>query len=167
MQKIYFLLFFLVIFTLTSCLEVETYPKEPSLSGASIVIQGDSAMLFADFIDGDGNFGLNESDTGGVFSDCLHQYNFFADYQEKHNGVWITMSEDPCLNPNAIPFYYRAPWVQPPGQNKTQKGKVSIVLYPAYYLLSIYDTCRFKVRVCDRDFNFSNEVYTNEFIKPQ
>jgi hypothetical protein len=82
MQKIYFLLFMFVVLVLSSCLEVETYPNEPSLSAASIVIQGDSAILNADFIDGDGNFGLDESDTGGVFSDCLHQYNFFADYQE-------------------------------------------------------------------------------------
>jgi hypothetical protein len=167
MRQKFGLIIILGVLTFTACLDVESYPKEPTLSSSSVIVQGDSAILKISFIDGDGNFGLNEGDTGGVFSDCLHQYNVLADYQEKQNGVWITMSDDPCVNPNAIPFYYRAPWVQPPGQNKTQKGTISVLLFPAYYLLSNFDTCRFKVRICDRDFNYSNEVYTNEFVKPQ
>jgi hypothetical protein len=150
----------------TSCLKVNEYPNEPTISNAKVQLEGDSAYFYLDFIDGDGNVGLGQDDTTGSFADCKTKYNLFCEYQERIGGVWYTMSGDPCVDPNAVPFYYRVPWATPPGQNKTQKGTIKVLMYPAYYLPGPNDTCRFVVTLCDRDLHYSNTIISNEFIKP-
>lgn len=152
--------------TFASCLKVKEYPNEPTISNARLLLEGDSAYFYVDFIDGDGNVGLGQADTSGTFANCKTKYNLFCEYQERVNGIWYTMSGDPCLDVNAVPFYYRVPWATPAGQNKTQKGTIKVLMYPAYYLPSAHDTCRFVVTLCDRDINYSNTVISNEFIKP-
>jgi hypothetical protein len=166
MRKIGIFLFIFLALVATSCLKVESFPDEPSIEAVSMTVNADSAFLQIDFIDGDGNVGLEQSDTSGVFGQCDTRYNLFCVYEELRNGEWLQISEDPCLNPNAVPFYYRVPWATPPGQNKTQKGKIKVQMYPGYYLASGFDTCRFAVRICDRDLNFSNTVYSPVYLKP-
>ena len=159
-------LFIFLLLVVTSCLKVESYPDGPSVEDVRMTVNGDSAFLQVDFIDGDGNVGLEQSDTSGVFNTCETRYNLFCVYEEKRNGIWLQISEDPCLNPDAVPFYYRVPWASPPGQNKTQKGTIKVQMYPGYYLASGFDTCRFAVRICDRDLNFSNTVFSPVYLKP-
>lgn len=159
-------LFVFLALVLVSCLKVETYPDVPSVEAVGMRISNDSAFLQVDFIDGDGNVGLGQEDTSGVFGNCDTRYNLFCVYEELRNGIWVQVSEDPCLNPNAVPFYYRVPWASPPGQNKTQKGTITVQMYPGYYLASGFDTCRFAVSICDRDLNFSNTMYSPIYVKP-
>lgn len=166
MRKIGTLLFIFLTLLVSSCLKVESYPDEPAIQAVRMTISSDSAFLQVDFIDGDGNVGLGQEDTSVVFGACDTRYNLFCVYEELRNGTWMAISEDPCLNPNAVPFYYRVPWASPPGQNKTQKGTINVQMYPGYYLASGFDTCRFAVRICDRDLNFSNTVYSPTYIKP-
>jgi len=166
MRKIGTLLFIFLALLVSSCLKVETYPDEPAIQAVRMTVSSDSAFLQVDFIDGDGNVGLGQEDTSGVFGACDTRYNLFCVYEELRNGIWMEISEDPCLNPNAVPFYYRVPWASPPGQNKTQKGTINVQMYPGYYLASGFDTCRFAVRICDRDLNFSNTVYSPVYLKP-
>ncbi|MEN9943471.1 MAG: hypothetical protein RLZZ91_1472 [Bacteroidota bacterium] len=166
MRKIGIPLFIFLALVVTSCLKVETYPDEPSVEAVRMTVSSDSAFLEVDFIDGDGNVGLGQEDTSGVFGACDTRYNLFCVYEELRNGTWMQISEDPCVNPNAVPFYYRVPWASPPGQNKTQKGTIMVQMYPGYYLASGFDTCRFAVRICDRDLNYSNTVYSPVYIKP-
>ena len=73
----------------TSCLEVESFPDEPSVEAVSMTVNADSAFLQIDFIDGDGNVGLEQSDTTGDFADCLKRYNLFCVYEELRNGEWL------------------------------------------------------------------------------
>ena len=159
-------LFIFLLLVVTSCLKVESYPDGPSVEDVRMTVNGDSAFLQVDFIDGDGNVGLEQSDTSGVFNTCETRYNLFCVYEEKRNGIWLQISEDPCLNPDAVPFYYRVPWASPPGQNKTQKGTIKVQMYPGYYLASGFVTCRLAVRICDRDLNFSNTVFSPVYLKP-
>jgi len=166
MRKIGTPLFIFLTLLVSSCLKVETYPDEPTVEAVRMTVSSDSAFLEVDFIDGDGNVGLGQSDTAGVFGACDTRYNLFCVYEELRNGAWMQISEEPCLNPNAVPFYYRVPWATPPGQNKTQKGTITVQMYPGYYLNSGFDTCRFSVRICDRDLNFSNNVFSPIYIKP-
>jgi hypothetical protein len=35
-----------------------------------------------------------------------------------------------------------------------------------YYLPTPFDTCKFEIRIADRNQNVSNRVFTPEFIKP-
>ena len=41
---------------------------------------GTGAQLIFSITDGEGNFGLNQEDTAGVFADCTTRYNVFCDY---------------------------------------------------------------------------------------
>lgn len=166
-KKMGILLFCLCIFTL-GCMDLETFPDEPQIIFKSFSknLDGTGAQLIFSFTDGDGNFGLEQADTSGVFADCTTRYNVFCDYYEKQNGTWVKVSLDPCLDPNIIPFYYRAPVAVPEGQHKVQKGTITLDINPVYYLPSNFDTCKFKLHVIDRSLNQSNEIETNEFYKP-
>jgi hypothetical protein len=148
------------------CLKLDSYPIEPKISLKSFNTSDSGAFVVLDFTDGDGNFGLNQSDTSGTFALCNYRYNIFCEYYEKQNGVWQQIVLDPCLDPNIIPFYYRAPVAQPLGQYKSQKGTIELTINPLYYLPSNFDTCKFEIHVIDRDLNSSNIVWTDEFLKP-
>lgn len=150
-----------------ACVKPVDYPNEPVISLKWFTTYGlDSASVKVDFTDGDGNFGLNPEDTSGVFADCHNKYNLFCIYQELQFGNWVTVSLDPCDDPNIIPFFYRAPWAKPLGQFKVQQGDIRWKIYPGYFLASNFDTCRFEIFIQDRDFNESNHVITDPFIKP-
>jgi len=150
------------------CLNLESFPNEPQIAFKSFSINADGsgAKLQISFTDGDGDFGLNQEDTAGVFADCTNRYNVFCDYYEKQNGNWLKINLDPCLDPNIIPFYYRAPVAVPEGQYKAQKGIITLDIKPIYYLPGNFDTCKFKVHVIDRALNQSNEIETTSFFKP-
>lgn len=127
--------------------------------------------VWIDFKDGDGDFGLEQGDTTGAFDDCLRQFNMYLTYQEKQNGTWKDNGDaepgilDPCINPEAVPFYYRVPWAKPTGQDQSQQGTIKLAM-TTYYLPSGFDTCRFKVQIIDRAMQESNVIYTEEYIKP-
>jgi hypothetical protein len=151
---------------LTSCLRIENYPNEPVIQFESFTPNDSGALLNISFTDGDGNFGLGQLDTTGIFGDCQWKYNVFCEYYEKQNGVWNHIELDPCLDVNIIPFYYRAPIAEPLGQAKAQKGNIQLQMYPLYYLPTPFDTCKFEIRIADRNQNTSNRVFTTQFIKP-
>ena len=152
--------------TLFGCLKIENYPDEPVIAFESFTPNDSGALLTIQFTDGDGNFGLSQLDTTGIFGDCQWKYNLFCEYYEKQHGTWKHIALDPCLDVNIIPFYYRAPVAEPLGQAKAQKGNISLQMYPLYYLPTEFDTCKFEIRIADRDQNVSNRVFTQEFIKP-
>lgn len=78
-------------------------------------------------------------------------------------GEWVTIELDP--QDGQIPFYYRVPEVETSGQNPALVGDISVDM-PIYYLISLFDTCRFQIELVDRSFNHSNIVYSNSFVKP-
>lgn len=163
----YALLFVLFSALFSACLNVTTFPDEPELSFTSLTTHPDSAVLKLQFTDGNGDFGIDNEeveDTGSVFHDCPNSYNLRLEYFEKRNGIWVNVPRNPCEG--QVGFYYTVPWVQPTGQNKTQQGEIKIVLTPAYYLISEFDTCRFEARIYDRAFNASPVVVTSVFTKP-
>jgi hypothetical protein len=148
-----------------SCLEVEEFPEEPVLTYVDFITFGDdSARMVINFTDGDGNFGLNPSDTTGDFctDECIYYWNFFMEYYELQHGTWTHIPLDPW---NQIPFYYRIPLIAPSGQNKSQEGTISVSM-PFYYLLSDFDTARFEISAVDRSLNRSNVVVSRSFVKP-
>ncbi len=161
-----------LLFTLliTSCLKKVEYPPVPAIQFESFEITSNGASTQADltisFTDGDGDIGLKQEDTTGIFcSDtCLYHYNLFCEYYEKLNGEWIHYPID--WQNGATPFYYRLPDITPTGQNPSLAGKI-IINMPTYYLLTTPgDTCRFEVKIVDRALNESNTVTTTEFTKP-
>jgi hypothetical protein len=158
------LLLLIFVFLMASCLKREEYSDVPSITYKSFTTSADSAVLLMDFVDGDGNFGITESDTSGIYDDCFQRYNLYSEYYELRNGVWTWVQLDPCID--QLPFYYQVPFAEPTGQFKTQKGQIEIVMKPTYYLTNAFDTCRFVIKIADRDRNFSNTVTTRTFVKP-
>lgn len=150
----------------SSCMKLDEYPDEPKISLENFSTADSGATLLLNFTDGDGNFGLEQTDTTGVFSNCKNRYNIFCEYYEKQNNVWQHIELDPCLDPDIIPFYYRAPFASPLGQYKAQKGSIELFINPLYYLPSAFDTCKFQITIMDRDLNLSNTVWTPEYLKP-
>jgi hypothetical protein len=161
------LIFFVSIAVVQSCKKPEVISDIPVISFQDLRTFGqDSALIRLQFQDGDGNFGINNSeltDTSSIFHECPNNFNLFCEYYEKRNGEWIHIPIDPC---EQVPFYYSVPWIQPSGQNKTQKGEILVRLVPAYYLPGSFDTCRFEVYIKDRKMNTSNRVVSSVFLKP-
>ena len=158
--------FVLFAFAMASCLEDKSFPPEPEITFRSFEVEGTGAVLSIDFTDGDGDIGLDQSDTTGVNcpDTCRYYYNLFCEYYELQNGTWTHIPLDPALG--QIPFYYRVPNVSPSGQNPALNGIIEIDM-PSYYLIGTgFDTCRFEVTLADRMINESNTVRTRTFLKP-
>lgn len=100
-----------------------------------------SFMLY----DGDGNFGLEDSDTTSPYVDSLQQ-NFYATpfYVQNNKEVQLPYS-----------FSYRIPRLRNEGQTKFIKAEVSINMTLAKSVFP-YDTVFFTYFVYDRTLNKSN-----------
>lgn len=140
-------------------------PPEPRLTSIELTTSGTTGTLLLGFEDGDGNFGLSEGDTTGSFcSTCPFHYNLFCEYEELRNGTWTPVFLNPKLG--EVPFYYRAPRIEPSGQNKALRGTISVELSPRYFLTSEWDTLRFAVHIVDRELNASDTLRTLPVLKP-
>ncbi len=160
-----FFFFILLVTGLVSCLKRESYPDTPAIGMRAQEIIGDSAYFAIDFTDGDGDFGLNEGEFEGENYDCRKYYNIFMKYYELDNGVWELYELDPCVDPDYVPYYYRAPYAEPTGQNKTQKGFVEVEI-GNWAINTGRDTCRFEIFIVDRAQNKSNIIYSKTLVKP-
>jgi hypothetical protein len=150
---------------MSACEPPISLPPEPRLLNLELTTAGNLGLLTLDFEDGDGNFGLDQTDTTGVFcTSCPFHHNIFCEYEELRDGQWTPIELDPALD--QVPFYYRAPRIEPTGQNKTLRGTITVELAPRYYLLTAWDTLRFAVHIVDRDLQSSDTLRTSAVLKP-
>jgi hypothetical protein len=162
--------FFLFIFFLTSlfisCLKAGKFPKEPSISFISFTPLSDSGVLVISFTDGDGNIGLAENDTAGIFSSTQkYHHNLFVEYWEKIDGLGWQQGKN--FAGDDIIFLYRIPVLTPNGKNKALKGKITTTIEPSYYnpLSANSDTIKYRITLVDRDLNESNVIESNEIYR--
>ena len=123
--------------------------------------------MYIQFTDGDGNFGLEQSDTTGIFSECINAFNLFAEYYELQHGKWVKIEIDPCDDPAPdpdVPYYYKIPWAKPTGQDQTQQGVIEIALN-SWRIESEFDTVKFVVQIVDRDIQPSNSMEVGPIIR--
>jgi hypothetical protein len=159
------ILLLIVSTSLTACLKKNDLPDEPRLTSARMEFGSEGATMYLGFTDGDGNFGLEDGDSTGVFAECIRKWNLYADYYELENGVWVLSDEtDACADPNNVGFNYRVPWVKPTGQDQTQEGEIKIEM-GSWYLQSDFDTIKFEVRIVDRSMNESQSLVLGPFTK--
>lgn len=154
-----------VSFFFVGCLKKEEYPAEPSITFKRMDFDSNhNATLYIDFIDGDGDFGLDENDWDNSSDSCTLRYNLFIHQYELQNGEWIDVTP-PC---EMLRLFYRVPWAKPTGQIKTQKGEIKIDLADFWYTTNIssFDTLRMEIQILDRKYNKSNILTTESYIKP-
>lgn len=155
----------LAVVLLLGCEPPVSLPPEPHLTSIDLTTEGDIGMLVLGFEDGDGNFGLSPADTVDAFCPvCPFHHNIFCEYEELRDGVWTPISLDPDLG--QVPFYYRAPRIEPSGQNKALRGTITVELAPRYFLTSEWDSLRFAVHIVDRDLQSSDTLRTATVLKP-
>lgn len=156
---------------ISSCLKVETYPNKPQIEYKSFEVKSNGAEITISFTDGDGDIGLNTSDTIGKFEpNSFYYYNAYLEYYEKMNGEWVKGTADPSGNnfptADSIVFKNRLPNITPVGQNKALKGDIKLTLEPNYYnpISNYRDSIKYKIFIIDRALNISNKVETEVII---
>lgn len=162
-----FVLFFLMMpvlaFWLISCMKKESYSDIPEIGyydyfsmftdTSGVAKKG---VLTISFQDGDGDIGLNSWDNYPPFdSASVYHYNYYIDYYEKRNGVFVKVDL-------TVPLRYRIPYLTPDDPNKAIKGIIvdTIPLNP----FPVYDTIQFSMYIYDRALHKSNVVFTPEII---
>ena len=154
----------LVLLLVSGCQTPIDLPPEPRVTDVELLTDGDAGTLVVSFEDGDGNFGLAPEDTTGVFCpSCEFHHNVFCTYEELRDGSWTPIELDPAAG--QVPFFYRAPWAVPSGQQTAQIGTISIEL-TRYYLTTAWDTLRFSVRIADQDLQLSDAMRSQAVAKP-
>ena len=151
---------------LSSCLRPQTFPPEPEIAFKSFEILSDSAKLTITFQDGDGDIGLNVSDTLPPFdTSSIYHFNLFAQYWEKDDALGWIQGTDIMGEP--IEFRYRTPVITPTGQNKALKGEIEMTLEPFFYNLgsSQSDTIMYKIMLVDRSLNESNWTESGTIVR--
>jgi hypothetical protein len=154
---LYFFLISVVVFlSFSSCHKKESYPLEPVIAFKNFEVYNDSAILFLDFTDGDGDIGLTSSDVAKPYD-----ANLFLTYYEKQEGVFKKIDLP-------LPFSYRIPIINKSNKEKPLKGTISVNITPTFYNpFSQYDTLRFDINIVDRALNLSNTISTPEIVRPQ
>lgn len=159
--KIYFIVFIFLL-GICSCKRDCHFSEIPNLEFSKFEKISNSTgidnqgYLKLNFTDGDGDIGLKSSDTlypYGYNDD--YYYNFFIDYYEKQNGVYVKI-DLPLTNNSRLP-------VLSDNSPECLSGEISIKL--SYNnILSQYDTICFKCYIVDRALNKSNIVTTPDII---
>ena len=145
----------------SGCLKTEEFPVEPKIAMKSFEFFGDSASLTITFTDGDGDIGLDASDTNSPFDTAsFYYFNLFLRESERINGVWQNVVFEDSI-------FYRIPRITPTGQNKALEGEIAVAIDPfPLFISGNSDTIRFSVEMVDRALNLSNRVTTEDIIVP-
>lgn len=156
---------------LTGCLEEVEYPIEPNISyqGVSYLMAEDSTLtgevvVSIGYTDGDGDLGLDDSDTLYPFGlNDPHYYNLIIDYL-KWDGT--TFVETPLLSWNqqtqsydTISFNARFKRLVFNDMEKPISGTIDYTM-TAFNPLSPTDTIKFRIHLIDRALHESNSIET-------
>jgi hypothetical protein len=156
----YFFWFFPVVL-LTACPKPQQYPDEPQITFKQFILSDTVDLLGNDLkrlslrfylVDGDGNIGLKDGDTTGIFhTDSLYNNNFFTSIYEIINGDTVSVDEEYQRN-------FRIPYIEPQGQLKTLMADIYTDIDFSFQQNGElpYDSIYIEFYIVDRDFNISN-----------
>lgn len=175
--------FLALLLILCTCQKPVEYPVEPKITyegftyliNADSTFSGEGIISFA-YTDGDGDLGLDESDTLPPFGfRDAHYYNMVIDYLKCVNGEFV---KTPLLswNPQAqafdtVTFNARFRRLRDSEEPKAISGTMEYKL-TVQNPLSPNDTVKFEIRILDRALHESNviqteAIYTNPIIRKQ
>jgi hypothetical protein len=163
-KQLFFYIFFIgaILAVFSGCMKKQSFPDTPVISFLSFETFVDTAqvvrmgILTISYQDGNGDIGLNPSDTFAPYQrNGLYYYNYVINYFEKQNGVFKQVDL-------AIPFSLRIPVLTPNDPNKAIKGFIAdtMDLYPP----PIHDTIKFEAFIYDLALHKSNVITTPEII---
>lgn len=164
---VYFTRFFLpgiFVLLLGSCFKSEEYPIEPIISEPLFTNLTDSAILSFHFTDGNGDIGLDDSETDAPFdSESYYYYNLYIGYYEKDDVNGWQPGLD--LAGDSIFFKYRIERIEIKGKQRGMKGTMEVVMNDFQNPFSDQnDTIKFSIKLIDRDLNESNLLETPEIV---
>jgi hypothetical protein len=119
-----------------------------------------SVVITLNYTDGDGDIGLEETDTFPPFnfgSDYFH--NLLVSVYRIENGIKIPITIPATTD--TLNFNDRIKNLTPTGKIKTISGQIRINLNAKPYPGILPDSMSYKVQIIDRKLNKSNTVETN------
>ena len=177
MKKRYLIGLFFLAMTVFSCQKPVEYPIEPKIAyegftylfNADSTFSGEGIIKFS-YTDGDGDLGLNASDTLPPFGfHDAHYYNMVVDYLKSENGVFV---KTPLLSPHVptnpgdtlvlfdtVTFNARFKRLRDSEEPKAISGTIEYKL-TVQNPLSPDDTIKFEIRILDRALHESNVIQT-------
>ena len=167
-------LLFLALATV-ACQKPVEYPVEPKIAyesftylfNADSTFSGEGVISFS-YTDGDGDLGLDDSDTLSPFGfNDAHYYNMVVDYLKCVNGEFV---KTPLLSWNAqtqtydtVTFNARFKRLRDSEEPKAISGKMDYTL-TVQNPFSPNDTVKFEIRILDRALHESNVIQTEAII---
>lgn len=151
----------LTAFLVGSCVKKPEYPSEPVIEYKDFLFYGpladpDSVELVISFTDNEGDIGLYDSDTVGLFENgnlvMIYYYWDTAGPGEK----W-SIYRDPLTN-DTLKFYYRVPLILP-DSDKAQPTK-GLIFAKQSPFVSPFNKIRFDVYLYDQALHRSNVITT-------
>ena len=181
MEKRYLIGLLFLALAVCSCQKPVEYPIEPKITYAGFAylmnpdstFSGEGIISFS-YTDGDGDLGLDDSDTISPFGfNDAHYYNMLVDYLKCVNGEFV---KTPLLSWNAqtqsydtISFNARFKRLRDSEEPKAINGTMDYKLM-VQNPFSPDDTVKFEIRILDRALHESNvieteTIYTNPIWK--
>jgi hypothetical protein len=151
-----YIILLVTVITLIGCPGIETIPEIPEITYKSFTLTRTTDALGNDmllgeltfmFRDGDGDIGLEAPDS--IPEGDTSFFNLFFTLYEKTDGDYRMISNDDLPSP----LYYRIPFMEKEGNNKTLKGDIKVEFE---YLTIDYDTIRYTFFLIDRAGHKSN-----------
>ena len=161
-KKISFALFVLSLVSISSCVRKPVYPSEPVIEYKNFVRYGkpsdpDSTVLIISFTDNEGDIGLGQADTQGIF---------------KNGNLWMVYLYDSLKNNIYVPFdsslttpkfdtlkiAYRVP-VLLPKNNSSEPIKGLIYVKQAPFI-KIHDRIKYEIYLYDKALHRSKKIKT-------
>jgi hypothetical protein len=177
------LFFFSLVLLLVTCKKKEIYSTIPLIEYKSASFYqsssgADSIMLLTfTFKDGDGDIGLDQSDTLFPFQADRNRYNkatnpfhynLNIDYYELIDNKYSLILQE--LEPDSVPpiydtlkYNFRIENITPEGRHKAIRGDIEVQIYPNPQPFA-KDTVKYKFYIYDRALNQSNTVETPALV---
>lgn len=171
MKTRHLIAFCLLALMVCSCQKPVEYPIEPHIGyqGLAYLFNDDSTfsghvVVSFSYTDGDGDLGLDDTDTLAPFGiGGTHYYNMLVDYMKCINGEFV---KTPLLSWNVqtqsfdtVSFNARFHRLRDNDEPKAISGTMEYTL-PVQNPLSPNDTIKFEIRILDRTLHESNVIQT-------
>ncbi len=156
----------------SSCKQEQNFSIVPAISFVSFTKYGfDSAVCKIDFLDGDGDDGLDPFDTVPPFnlnsydnSDLFLVYYYLDTISKSWKVYNLHPSDTSRANFDTLQFRYRLPNLTQNGQKQSLQGEIKVAMPGPYAIPGL--TGKYQITMVDRALHRSNMVQTGSFTFP-